>query len=787
MNQGLSGSGRTTDPVEQTRARLSRRQDLPARVQVLLKAVGDLCRRSWPALIDATIDELEHELFRRAEKSRNNAEQQEYFHSLKKLRRGRSEIVPRFLDALEDSLARFDQRARAAKATTPPGAPRPFDGRELALVDSIDLEDSLALQELAVKAEMRQTMPLYMLGHRFGVLVALPALDAKSLPLGPAHLGAALRHAVEHLGIEIEHRVLLYQIFDRTGMRGLGAFYEALNAFLIDQRILAHLRVLLGVPKAATGGSAGDHTDATAHRPGPRRTAPPRSEAHATATPPAGNYQHAVALPADERDSELFATLRELLAGRRHAPGAATGALSADSYVANGEDMQSVLGMLQSKPVAPVVIGNRVVPRAVSQVKHDLLAHLRQLAPEGTTAHIAGEDSDTIDLVGMLFERIMQDIKPNSSTQAMLTRLQVPVLRVALNDKSFFTRRAHPARQLLNAIAETGTRWADGDADPALAEQMQLVIDRVTGEFDGDLALIEELCDDLSRHMRTIARKAEVSERRHVDAAKGREKLAIARKTASDAIAERIGRMRPSPFVRTLLEQAWTDVLALTLLRHGENSDSYRKQLDVVDTLLASSANARDRGAKAPPPVLRARIATSLADVGFERDDVKDVVERLFVPVDATDDDAPSRTELAIKLKKKRHLGTSPAAEPSRRSPHKAPAGLDLNPEERKMLEHLKTLPFGTWFEFAVNQQGDCVRRKLSWYSPVTGHCLFVNQSGARCDERSMEQLARDLIRGQVHMVKPEQESLVDRAWKAIVASLRQLSGRGPAADPVPA
>jgi hypothetical protein len=279
--------------------------------------------------------------------------------------------------------------------------------------------------------------------------------------------------------------------------------------------------------------------------------------------------------------------------------------------------------------------------------------------------------------------------------------------------------------------------------------------------------------------MRMIARKAEASERRHVNAAKGREKLALAREAAGAAIAQRVAAVRPGPFLRTLLEQAWTDVLALTLLRHGEQSETYTKQLEVVDKLVAAAASAKAGNGSAPSPALRARIATSLQEVGFDKGEIQNVVKHLFTPASANDDDGPSRTEVAMQLKKKAHLGTESAYEPPRRSVLPARAEkLDLNDEEQRMVERLKTVPFGTWFEFAVNQQGDTVRRKLSWYSPTTGHCLFVNQRGVRGDERSIEHLARDLVRGRVHFVPPEQESLVDRAWKAIVASLKQLAGR---------
>jgi hypothetical protein len=100
-----------------------------------------------------------------------------------------------------------------------------------------------------------------------------------------------------------------------------------------------------------------------------------------------------------------------------------------------------------------------------------------------------------------------------------------------------------------------------------------------------------------------------------------------------------------------------------------------------------------------------------------------------------------------------------------------------------QILDRLKTLPFGTWFEFTTNQQGATVRRKLAWFSTLTGRCLFVNQRGARTDEKTMEQLARDMARKQVRIWTEQSGSLIDRAWKAIMGSLKQFSGAEAAAQ----
>src|SRR5690606_5797747 len=96
--------------------------------------------------------------------------------------------------------------------------------------------------------------------------------------------------------------------------------------------------------------------------------------------------------------------------------------------------------------------------------------------------------------------------------------------------------------------------------------------------------------------------------------------------------------------------------------------------------------------------------------------------------------------------------------------------------------ERIRMLPFGTWFDFTLNQQGAMARRRLSWFSTVTGHCLFVNHRGQRAGEVTISWLARELKRGNVKLVQAERGSIVDRAWNAIVKALKVFSGGNSAA-----
>ena len=779
---------------------LKQRPDLPSRVRSLLEGLLERAANQFEHAVSRTLDELEQELFKLAERSRSNEQQHARFEALREIKRGRADIAPRFLLHVESTLAHIN--ANAGKAPESPRRQTAIPGTPLELIDSEVLDEDLALQEVVSKSEIRHSQALYALAHRFGVLAGSPAWETEVLPLGPAQLGRALRHATRCLDLGVEYRILAYRLFDRVAMLPIGEFYEVINGYLAKQRILAHLQ---SPSVRAHGGNAA--AGQAPQQPSADGQPPTPEESPASQPPTPSGYGTGYATPeppAAQQDSELFSTLRMLLSGRRRSQGTSAPFVE-DGYLVTRDDLQSVLGTLQGRH--DLAKSRNGKPRDAEALRQDMLMQLRQMSPQGRAAVLAEEDSDTVDLVGMLFDYITKDIRSDSGAQSLLTRLQVPVLRVALSDKQFFTQREHPARMLLNTIAETGSRWIDDeDADPSLVEKMQTAVDKVSSEYNGDVTLFRSLLSDLGSHMQLLARRAEVAERRHVDAAKGREKLDLARETARTAIERLLKRGNPTPLVKTLLEQAWTDALALTILRQGEDSSAFHRRLAVADQLLR-----REPTADTPADrMLRQELDVGLSQVGLHGDDVRAVLGRLFPagkaandgtapktgtdlghaandptrpveaakpaaePPRAANDEVESATSLALKLKSRARLGGDQQPEPVRVA--KAIA-TTLTPEEQQTLDRIRTLPFGTWFEFTTNQQGATVRRKLAWFSTLTGRCLFVNQRGARTDEKTLEQLARDIVRKQAKVYTDKPESLIDRAWKAITGSLKQFAG----------
>jgi hypothetical protein len=738
---------------------LGQRADLPPRVRSLLDGILKHALGWFQPSVSLSLTEIEATLFRLAERSGNSAEQQRRFEALRAIKAGRAGVLPRFQRRIESDLA---QIRRGAPVATTAEAARNASHASLELVDAAVLEENLGLQEISGKADIRNSQALHAFTHRFAVIAGTPAWASEMVPLGPTRLTEAFRYALLDIDLDVEHRLLTYRQFDRSVMLTLAQFYDRINTWLGSQRVLPNLQH--PTFRRPDGGRAAA-TEPPTHD---EAVEPPVDEAASAHSPPTPMQAPRPGPGGPQREMsgpELFSTLRDLLGAKRRAEGDVPMG-GGPMYPASRDDLQSVLGALQRSPTSPAQQSRY----DSEHFKNTLMVKLRRASPEGRPLSLGDEDQDTVDLIGMLFDFVTRNVRDGSGARSLLTRLHVPVLRVALGDKTFFTRRDHPARELLNTIAETGARWFDdSDTDPDLARKMQMVVDHVSANFDGDVGVFEHLLGDLGKHMQLLARRAEVVERRHIDAARGRDRLEIARETARVAVIRILQASLPAPRVRSLLEETWTDALALSALREGPEGAEFKRRLEVAENLAKRGTEPLSNSLS--DQAVRHELEGGLHQVGLHSDDVGALVGNLFIrsPTPAAAEQIRRIDEV---LKDKPRLGgdTAPA-------PAAAAAPLpSLTPAEAEILAQLKRTPFGTWFEFVQNQQGDTVRRKLAWFSPVTGHCLFVNQRGARTEDFTMEILAREMARGQARVAVVESASLIDRAWKAIVDMLRPAS-----------
>src|SRR5688572_11031600 len=143
--------GRPARPADHEALPNLKQAGLSPRPRAVLEAMLDVASQALEQGITSTLNDLEQQLFKLAEQAKSNEAQNRCFESLREIRRGRADVTPRFLIRLEAALAGIDKDLQA------PTFARMTRGQreEFSLIENDEFEQSLALQEVASKAEIR--------------------------------------------------------------------------------------------------------------------------------------------------------------------------------------------------------------------------------------------------------------------------------------------------------------------------------------------------------------------------------------------------------------------------------------------------------------------------------------------------------------------------------------------------------------------------------------------------------------------------------------------------------
>ena len=174
-------------------------------------------------------------------------------------------------------------------------------------------------------------------------------------------------------------------------------------------------------------------------------------------------------------------------------------------------------------------------------------------------------DHMVIDVVSSLFDQILSDPKVPPQMARLLARLQLPVLRVALGDETFFSSRRHPVRVFVNRMASLACAFDDFSDDPGrsfLSHVRDLVQDVAQGDFDRmDVytAKLDELEAFIAEQTRTTLKAAgdaaAVVERRETD-------LRLQQRYALQ-LQQQLAKVPMQDFLRNFLAQVWSQAIVL--------------------------------------------------------------------------------------------------------------------------------------------------------------------------------------------------------------------------------
>lgn len=183
---------------------------------------------------------------------------------------------------------------------------------------------------------------------------------------------------------------------------------------------------------------------------------------------------------------------------------------------------------------------------------------LRQMA-NGRLDHMV------IDVVGSLFDQILSDPNVPPQMARLIARLQLPVLRVALGDETFFSSRRHPVRQFVNRMASLACAFDDFSEDPGrsfLVHVRDLVQDVANGDFDRMDVYTAKL-DDLETF---IAEQTQTALKAAGDAAavvERRETDLRLQQRYSLQLQQQLAKVPMPDFLRGFLAQVWSQAIVL--------------------------------------------------------------------------------------------------------------------------------------------------------------------------------------------------------------------------------
>ncbi len=694
------------------------------------------------------------------------------------------------------------------------------DAKKLTLVDTDAMDESVLSGNIVRVVENACHEELRELNRSVGYLLGKPDLETAANPLAPTTIVAAFTEALHGLKSDRRIKLTILKELNQTSFGDIAAIYADVNRHLEGMNVVPH-----SMPSAVQrpGGPASRGGDG---RPLPADTAglpPPATgeidlmavlqrfvnaglkQQAARAQMPAGLPPGGIHVPpagsgydgSGQAQAISMGTLANALG--MMAGTAASQALGGASQPATGPfggprilvtpELGDALSRLQHGESSMNYGGMSFQLAGLQQDMHNVLRDLQE-SPLGAKANQL--EAMTIELVAMLFDFIFETKDLPDSIKALIGRLQMPVLRAAMLDGAFFSKKSHPSRLLVNALARAGIGWSPtmGHDDP-LYKKIESIVHRVLDEFSEDIGLFDELRADLEKFLEEEDKSAEAQIQSTAEEIDQRDRLEIAQSVAHAEVELRL-RQHPTPtFLASFLREQWMETLTQRYLRDGENSEGWTSALSTLDDLIWSVQPKREtEERKRLVAMLRnllKRLQGGLVNIPWEpggrEQFMTNLVEAHAAAVKPSLASAPMPTTAvaeaaaaaAEEATAKGDVETAAKALKLAQAMAPAPAPPPPEPPVEILQDHFAeiaaTLDRGMWVEFE-GEDGQLAFAKLAWVSPLRGTYLFTNRQGQKAVSLSADELADRFRNDRARLV--EAEPLVDRAFTSMMATLEE-------------
>lgn len=756
----------------------------------LLTRCRDITVKHMRRIMQGMFDNADDALFKLAENAGKGTDQNLYFDSMRIVRLQRNTIEKCFFNKLAGN---FDQLIDNKAQPESDKANPDIDYAALSLVSEDDLEITLARERLEQKINSLYTAELSAINKRIAHLHGDTSFAPEKIPLSAESLVSAYVRATEQSNLMLEVQIILLKLFDLHCIHGLAGLYHEINNMFIEAGIL---------PVIKSSFKRSEHGQASA-------PVMPQAGLPTAPSAPAG-YGYAGGQPGGGEN--VWGTIQNLLTQQRSSspyysgyaasglPGGGVGGGSGVGGAGGVAGVGAASVFSTTELLGPLTDLQQDIEGGMPQggahaVGNYVRVQLQALAEEGQRPRQLNPlDNDLIDVVCLIFEYILDDPQLPNAARASIGRLQIPMLKVALLDKSFFAMHGHPARDLLNLLARSALAIDEADSDNPILDEIDAVVQRVLLEFDDDIKLFSELYEDFNEFLQATQDEernalSEIEQRQ-----REREEMALARAWVRETLEEHLlGKELPA-VVADIILGPWKDVMLHTYLQEGEQSLLWKTQIRFIDVLCWSIEPKQLRLDKTKLGNIIQQLVKTLREGLVQIEYPQAEIEAIFAHLEPyhlacirnrTHGDAPAASPLASAMATIEseyadmlQEETGASAEPVDMSDKvvledivlegwEADPMLDaINDEYLDLARHLD---MGKWVEFKTDK-GDSRRAKLAWKSDLLGEYTFLNWKFDVVADKTLLELAEDLRQGKARVV--EDVPLMDRALSAVLSSL---------------
>lgn len=576
-----------------------------ARKIKILNACNDHLKAFLNEMLQEYFAVLDETLIKEASKQKNDAAQHPFFDAIAYFKRSRSRLPELVIGKLlSDAQDIVHGRYKAPASVNVQSA----SGAELSLVEKSEFEDWLIMRVVVSRAELQLRDPMIELQLRLDA--AFGKDDGKRLvnPYAPSAIAQSYHSAIHGYKLSSTLERLVFKVFQEVVLNNLSRLYKSLNntfvkfgvlpdvdvtRYLAAEAMKKHKSANPILPKPVPAPQPAVPQPLASKQAQPAPASAPATAATSTASAAAG--QSAITSPLRAASGAIPGAYSAVKAGLERARNAYSAATKLMSVHRNLEQENSAQ-VRQPESLLQPIPASQPVFRAIGSMQQGLLQGSIDLDEPGSLSHhlaqasgvsisqLPPQELESAEMVENLFSNIVEHQRILDDLKSEMRKLEVPILRVLLQDPKLFSVDYHPARQMVNYVS----LLADRDSvniqanRSAIVDSIRLVLEAPQEDnavFDTALGKLDKLVE---REKKIIERNVA----RVTEACEGQQRIRLGNERVERELARRLSDVLIPREMHDLIQTGWKDLMRLCFLREGVESRAWEMTLVVIDQLV---------------------------------------------------------------------------------------------------------------------------------------------------------------------------------------------------------